>query len=60
MFSMQVDDMIFMETLFLWTVDVYYYSGCVPLLATICHRSSICVLLGVAVYHWIVVVCYYG
>jgi hypothetical protein len=44
----------------LWTVDVCYCGGCVPLIVIICHWSSIYVLLGVVVYHWIVVVYYYG
>jgi hypothetical protein len=59
LFSMQVD-MIFMETVCLWIVDVCYCGGCVPLVVTMCHRLSSCVLLGVVVYHWIVVVYYYG
>ena len=42
------------------TVDVDYYGGYVPLFVTICQWSSTCVLLGVVVYHWIVVVYYYG
>jgi hypothetical protein len=52
--------MIFMETVCLYTVDVCYCGGCVPLIVTIRHGSSIRVLLGVVVYHWIVVVYYYG
>jgi hypothetical protein len=37
MFSMQIDDMIVMETVCLRIVDVYYCGGCVPLIVTICH-----------------------
>jgi hypothetical protein len=54
------NDMIVMETVCLWTVDVCYCGGCVPLVVTMCHRLSSRVLLGVVVYHWIVVVYYYG
>jgi hypothetical protein len=54
------DDMIAVETVCLWTVDVCYCGGCVPLIVTMCHRLSIRVLLGVVVYHWIVVMYYYG
>ena len=60
MYKLISDDMIVMEIVCLYTVDVCYYSGCVPLIVTIHHRSSICVLLGVVVYHWIVVAYYYG
>ena len=52
--------MIVMETVCLRTLDVYYYGGCVPLVMTVCHWLNSCVLLGVVVYHWIVVVYYYG
>jgi hypothetical protein len=31
------DDMIAMETICLWTIDVSYYGGCVPLVVTMCH-----------------------
>jgi hypothetical protein len=31
------DDMIAMETVCLWTVDVCYCGGCVPLVVTMCH-----------------------
>jgi hypothetical protein len=31
------DDMIAMETVCLWTIDVCYYGGCVPLVVTMCH-----------------------
>jgi hypothetical protein len=41
-------------------VDVYYCGGCVPLFVIIRCSSSTCVLLGVVVYHWIVVMYYYG
>jgi hypothetical protein len=54
------DDMITVETACFWTVAVCHYVGCVPLFVTMCHLSSSRVLLGVVVYHWIVVVYYYG
>jgi hypothetical protein len=54
------DDMITVETVCLWTVVVCHCVGCVPLFVTMCHLSSSRVLLGVVVYHWIVVVYYYG
>ena len=66
------DDSVYIITLFLcrlvsddcyedcMTVDAYYCGGCVPLFVTICCWSSTCVLLGVVVYHWIVVMYYYG
>jgi hypothetical protein len=31
------DDMISMETVCLWTIDVCYCGGCVPLVVTMCH-----------------------
>jgi hypothetical protein len=31
------DDMIAMEIVCLCTIDVYYCSGCVPLVVTMCH-----------------------
>jgi hypothetical protein len=31
------DDMISMETVCLWTVDVCFCGGCVPLVVTMCH-----------------------
>jgi hypothetical protein len=31
------DDMIAMETVCLWTIDVCYYGGCVPLFLSMCH-----------------------
>jgi hypothetical protein len=43
MFSVQVDDMIVMETVCLRTVDVYYCSGCVPLIVT--DQVSVCYLV---------------
>jgi hypothetical protein len=54
------DDMITVETVCLWTVVVCHYGGCVPLVVTMCHLLNSRVLLGVVVYHWIVVVYYYG
>jgi hypothetical protein len=48
--------MIVVEIVCLWTVDVYHYGGYVPLVVTMCHWLNIHVLLGVLVYHWIVVV----
>jgi hypothetical protein len=50
------DDMISVEIVCLWTVVVCHYVGCVPLFLTMCHLSSSRVLLGVVVYHSIVVV----
>jgi hypothetical protein len=41
------------------TIDEDYCGGYVPLFATIHYRSSTCVLLGVVVNHWIVVMYYY-
>jgi hypothetical protein len=32
-----LDDMIAMETICLWTIDVCYYGGCVSLVVTMCH-----------------------
>jgi hypothetical protein len=54
------NDMITVEIVCLWTVVVCHCVGCVPLVVTMCHWLSSCVLLGVVVYHWIVVVYYYG
>jgi hypothetical protein len=54
------DDMITVETVCLWTVVVCHCGGCIPLVVTMCHWLSSRVLLGVVVYHWIVVVYYYG
>jgi hypothetical protein len=54
------DDMITVETVCLWTVAVCHCVGCVPLFVTIFHLSSSRVMLGVVVYHWVVVVYYYG
>ena len=51
-----IDDMFTVETLCLWTVVVCHCGGCVPLVVTMCHWSNSRVLLGVVVYHWIVVV----
>jgi hypothetical protein len=31
------DDMIAMETVCIWTEDVCYCGGCVPLVVTMCH-----------------------
>jgi hypothetical protein len=31
------DEMIAMEIVCLWTVDICYCGGCVPLVVTICH-----------------------
>jgi hypothetical protein len=31
------DDMISMDTVCLWTIDVCYYDGSVPLVVTMCH-----------------------
>jgi hypothetical protein len=31
------NDMILMATVCLWTVDVFYYGGCVPMIMTMCH-----------------------
>jgi hypothetical protein len=53
------DDMIAVETVCLWTVVVCHSGGCVPLVVTVSLVSS-CVPLGAVVYHWIVVVYYYG
>jgi hypothetical protein len=52
--------MIVLETVCLWTLDVCYCGGFVPLVVTMCHWLNSRVLLGVVVYHWIVVVYYYG
>jgi hypothetical protein len=54
------DDMIAVDILCLWIVTVCHCVGCVPLFMTMCHLSSSCVLLSMVVYHWIVVVYYYG
>jgi hypothetical protein len=54
------DDMITVETVCLWTIVVCHCGGCVPLVVTMCHWLNSRVLLGVVVYHWIVVVYYYG
>jgi hypothetical protein len=54
------DDMITLETICLLTLFLCHYGGCVPLVVTMCHLLSSHVLLGVVVYHWIVVVYYYG
>jgi hypothetical protein len=54
------DDMITVETVCLWTVVVCHSGGCIPLVVTMCHWLNCRVLLGVVVYHWIVVVYYYG
>jgi hypothetical protein len=54
------DDMITMETVCLWEVTICHCVGCVPLFVTMCHLSSSRVLFGVVLYHWIVVVYYYG
>jgi hypothetical protein len=32
-----LDVMIYMETVCLWTIDVCYCGGCVPLVVTMCH-----------------------
>jgi hypothetical protein len=60
LYRLILDDMITLETVCLWTVVVCHCVGCVPLFVTICHLSSSRVLLGVVVYHWIVLVYYYG
>jgi hypothetical protein len=53
------DDMISMQTVSLWTIDVCYYGGCVPLVVTMFHLLISHVILGVVVYDEIVVVYYY-
>jgi hypothetical protein len=32
-----LDDMISMENVCLWILDVCYYGGCVPLVVIVCH-----------------------